>query len=143
MLFKNNYEVLSKGIKITGKKGCSKFIKSGAKNVVVSNYETFEDEDTKGIYYGDICNHLFSKSYVNKVSTDDLVEHEAIKTFKANINGEQIWQSKYVIKREWFIYDAFNKASSNGVLVVDEDKEFCPFKSKDDLEKVLNAVRIE
>lgn len=80
---------------------------------------------------GNICNHIFSREFIERMKDKPLPFHEARKKVPfTNLAGSLVTPEKVNgIKKEKFIFDSFEYAQRNGVLVVPRECEFSPLKN--------------
>lgn len=128
---KNNLEVLSKVIEPRVNEKVGSFCKENGKIMVKEYSEIVENGILLDKSYGNICNHMFSRSFIEKVDTNKMKYHEAIKKVPyTNEEGQYVNpDTPNAIKRELFIFDAFQFADSNKLLLVNRKSEFSPLKN--------------
>ena len=136
-LYANQYDVLNKSIKPNSgeKVGGFTFYNNG--DVKIEEYtDNGFDTNQSSLVRGNICNHLLTKSFIDKIDLTQLERHHAIKDAKKGMNT-----TDKIIKQELFIFDTFSQSSKVGVLTVERSTEFIPLKDKNDIEKVNAYIK--
>lgn len=132
VFFENKFEVLSKAVKALKNESVGAFFKDG-EHIRIEEYSEAKARGEHDVY-GNICNHMFSREFVEKVGAEELPIHEAFKKIPfTNEKGELVKPTKpNGIKREKFIFDSFEFTTRNGVLSVPRELEFAPLKNSVD-----------
>lgn len=127
--YRNKLEVLSKAVKAQKNESVGAFFKDG-NHIRVEEYSEAKSREGENVY-GNICNHLFSLSFVKRVIGKQMPLHEAHKKIPyTNKKGELVKPTKpNGIKREKYIFDSFEYTTKNGVLCVSRKHEFSPLKN--------------
>lgn len=127
--FTRKMDVLSKAVKALKNESVGAFMMDG-KTIKIQEYSESKNKDHTDVY-GNICNHMFSLEFVKLVGTKQLKLHEAFKKIPyTDSKGKLIKPTTpNGIKREKFIFDSFEFAKNNGILVVNRNVEFSPLKN--------------
>lgn len=136
-LYANQYDVLNKAIKPNDgeKVGGFTFYNNG--DVKIEEYtDAGFDTNQSNLVRGNICNHLLTKAFIDKIDLTQLECHHAIKAAKKGMNT-----TDKIIKQELFIFDPFIQSNKVGVLTVERSTEFVPLKDKNDIEKVNTYIK--
>lgn len=89
----------------------------------------------KDAYYksGNICNHLFSRRFMELMRDKDLPEHQVLKKIPFMYKGKLIRPNEpNGYKVETFIFDSFAYATRNAYIIVPREYEFAPLKNGPD-----------
>lgn len=127
--FSNGLDILSKAVLAKEKEKVGAFFKDG-EHIRIREYADMSD-DAESSPLGNICNHLFSASFVSLVETKELPLHEAKKKipYTDESNNTISPSAPNGIKREKFIFDSFEFTTKNQVLCVPREHEFSPLKN--------------
>lgn len=129
--YENKLDVLSKAIEAKENEKVGAFFKSNDK-ILIKEYSEWNGNSSLSSV-ANICNHMFSGSYMRSMGNVDLPLHEAFKKVPyTNSEGKIILPSvPNGIKREKFIFDAFEYTShkKNSVMCVNRENEFSPLKN--------------
>ncbi|ELA41592.1 uncharacterized protein VICG_01340 [Vittaforma corneae ATCC 50505] len=127
--YKYNFETLSKAVKAMPNESVGAFFRDG-EHIKIEEYSEAKARNGNNVY-GNICNHLFTRAFVERVSEQKLPLHEAFKKIPfTNEKGMLVKPaSPNGIKREKFIFDSFEFTTKNGVLSVPRNHEFSPLKN--------------
>lgn len=142
--FKYGYDILSKAVKPLKNENVGAFFKDGD-HIKIEEYSEAKSREECSVY-GNICNHLFSSSFIEKISEHNMPLHEAKKKIPyTNEKGELVKPTvPNGIKREKFIFDSFEFTTKNGVMAVIREQEFSPLKNSidtaSDNEKTCSAA---
>ncbi|KAI5149670.1 UDP-N-acetylglucosamine/UDP-N-acetylgalactosamine diphosphorylase [Enteropsectra breve] len=131
--YENKLDILSKAIEALPNESVGAFFKIGG-FLKVREYSEAASESSSVGAMGNICNHIFSASFVRSMASADLKLHEAKKKvpYTNSENKTVVPSSPNAIKREKFIFDSFEFSKRNNVMVVPREHEFSPLKNSND-----------
>lgn len=135
MFIKEELEILNKAVKAKQGEKVGAFFESNNK-IVVKEYSDMDGEIEANEPLGNICNHLFGREFIERVSKKKLKKNKAKKKVKyTDENHNTIEPNKpNGIKYEHFIFDAFEYANKSMVMCVVRSMEFCPLKNNEKAE---------
>lgn len=125
--FSGDYDILSKSVTKGEKESVGAFLMDGRLRI-----KEYGESDAAGDgIQGNICNHLFRTSFVNRMKEIDLPEHKAFKKIPYTAaDGTLVSPDKpNGFKKETFIFDSFDYTDKNAVMNVPREKEFSPLKN--------------
>jgi len=127
--FNRDLEVLSKAVKAQKNESVGAFFRDGD-HIKIEEYSEAKTRDGVELF-GNICNHLFSSKFVEKMKDHPMPLHEAYKKIPyTDENGVLVKPTTpNGIKREKYIFDSFEFTVKNGVLAVPRELEFSPLKN--------------
>ncbi|KAI4291199.1 UDP-N-acetylglucosamine/UDP-N-acetylgalactosamine diphosphorylase [Pancytospora philotis] len=126
--YTNKLDILSKAILAEENEKVGAFFQDGSR-IRIREYSEAQSGDKH--LYGNICNHLFSAAFVKLAGEKELPLHEAHKKIPYTDASNRIVSPNEPngIKREKFLFDAFEFSSRNLVMVVPREDEFAPLKN--------------
>ncbi|KAF9762665.1 putative UDP-N-acetylglucosamine pyrophosphorylase [Nosema granulosis] len=130
---KYNTEVLSKAVIKKADENVGVFVIQNNKLKVREYIDLKEDEKS---VQGNICNHLFSRRFMEAMQDKELPEHNVLKKIPFLKDGS--WKKPSApngYKTETFIFDSFEYAENNDVIIVPREYEFAPLKNGNDSKK--------
>lgn len=127
--YSHNLDILSKAVKALEGESVGAFFKDGDKLKIREYSESSGDSTVSPM--GNICNHLFSSSFVSYMGTKEMSLHEARKKIPyTNEKGVTVSPtSPNGIKKEKFIFDSFAYTTKNQIMCVPREFEFSPLKN--------------
>ncbi|KAI5168393.1 UDP-N-acetylglucosamine/UDP-N-acetylgalactosamine diphosphorylase [Pancytospora epiphaga] len=127
--YSNNLDILSKAVTAKPNENVGAFFRDGDYIKVREYSESSSDPERSPL--GNICNHIFSASFVEMMGTKELPFHEAKKKIPfSDEKGKVVTPSTpNGIKRERFIFDSFAFTTKNQVISVPRNHEFSPLKN--------------
>lgn len=127
--YSKNLDILSKAIKAKPNESVGAFFKAGDYMKVIEYSESSRNTDVSPL--GNICNHMFSGSFVMSMKSKPLEFHEAKKKIPyTDENGNVINPTEpNGIKKEKFIFDSFAFTTKNDIIIVPRELEFSPLKN--------------
>ena len=130
--YSKDLEIVSKAVKALKDESVGAFFKQG-EHIKIEEYSESKGGERMDVY-GNICNHIFSRKFVELVGTKELPMHEAFKKIPHTDNEGNTVKPTVPngVKREKFIFDSFEFSSKNTVLVVNRNQEFSPLKNSAD-----------
>lgn len=143
--YDNSYEILSKGVDRLPNENAGIFVDDHGLKVV--EYSEIKDKNgqindhdktaivgSEGKAVANICNHLFSVEFMEKMKDKRLSTHKAFKKIPCFVNGKQINpDSPNGYKAEFFIFDSFEFADRLGVIEVPRCLDFSPLKNSSEM----------
>ncbi len=128
--YEYNLDILSKAVISNENEKVGAFFSRGD-HIIIKEYSEPFSGHSNSKSLGNICNHLFSSDFFKKMSSIQLPLHEAKKNVSYTDDNNNLITPNFenAIRRERFIFDAFEYTKKNKVMSVFRAHEFSPLKN--------------